>query len=546
MAHFNQFTFMRNDFVYFTLVSLAVIALLGYLWYPFWYLLVPLTPILLLGWYDMIQGKHAIMRNFPVLGRGRYIMEVLRPKMYQYFVESDIDGRPFSRTQRSVVYQRAKKELDTAAFGTQLDVYEQGYEWMNHSIGSLDPHHINQNPRIVVGGPDCKQPYSASVYNVSAMSFGSLSINAVLALNGAAELGGFAHNTGEGGISPHHLSQGGDLIYQVGTGYFGSRSKDGKFSPEEFAKRANLPQVKMIELKLSQGAKPGHGGILPAKKNTPEIAQIRGVEPYTQVLSPPYHTAFSTPTQMMQLIGQMRQLSGGKPIGFKLCIGAKHEFFAICKAMIATGITPDFITVDGGEGGTGAAPIEFSDSVGMPFKEGLAFVHDALTGFGLRQDIKIFTAGKIITAYHLFRAMALGADACYSARAMMMALGCIQALECNKNTCPTGVATQDPELVKGLVVEDKRARVASFHKETVKCFVELLAAAGLENPQKINRSMINRRVNMRNVLRYDEIYPYIPANCLLQAQTVPEHYRQDWERANPNSFLADVIQNPIA
>ena len=532
---------MRNDFVYFTIISLVVIGILGYLWYPFYYLLVPLTPILLLGWYDMIQGRHAIMRNFPILGRGRYMMEVLRPKMYQYFVESDIDGRPFSRTQRSVVYQRAKKVIDTAAFGTQLDVYEEGYEWMSHSIASLDPHGLEQNPRILIGGPNCKQPYSASVYNVSAMSFGSLSTNAVLALNGGAKLGGFAHNTGEGGISPHQLSQGGDLIYQVGTGYFGSRGKDGKFSAEEFTQRANLPQVKMIELKLSQGAKPGHGGILPAKKNTPEIAKIRGVEPYTEVLSPPYHTAFTTPVEMMQLIGQMRQLSGGKPIGFKLCIGSKSEFFAICKAMIETGILPDFITVDGGEGGTGAAPIEFSDSVGMPYKEGLAFVHDALTGFGLRNDIKILTSGKIITAYHLFRAMALGADACYSARAMMMALGCIQALECNKNTCPTGVATQDPELVKGLVVEDKRQRVANFHKETVKCFVELLAAAGLANPQKINRSLINRRVSMLEVRRYDEIYPYIPTGCLRSETTIPEHYRQDWMRANPHSFAANVL-----
>ncbi len=485
----------------------------------------------------MYQTSHALMRTFPLLGRGRYWMEWLRPKIYQYFVESDIDGRPFNRTERSIVYQRAKKEVDTTPFGTQLNVYEEGYEWMNHSIAARDFSELNQDPRVLVGGPDCKQPYSASIFNVSAMSFGSLSTNAVLALNAGAKIGNFAHNTGEGGLSPHHLEEGGDLIYQVGTGYFGSRTKSGFFSPENFEKTAAHPSVKMIELKLSQGAKPGHGGILPAKKNTPEIAAIRGVEPYTEVLSPPFHSAFNTPLSLCHFIGQLRELSGGKPIGFKLCVGHKSEFLGICKAMVKTGIKPDFISVDGGEGGTGAAPLEFSNFVGMPFKEALAFVHDALMGFDLRQDIKIFSAGKMTSGFHLFRAIALGADACYSARAMMMALGCIQALECNRNTCPTGVATQDPELVKGLVVENKKVRVAQFQKATVHAFVELLGAAGLAHPEQIRRSMVNRRVTVSLSNRYDELFPYLKRGCLLQDSLIPQYWKPYMQEADAEGFV---------
>ena len=528
---------MRNDFKLFAVITFALTAIIGYFWHSFWWAFIVVIPIILLGIYDMIQTKHAIMRTFPLVGRGRYWMEWLRPKIYQYFVESDIDGRPFNRTERSIVYQRAKKDVDTTPFGTQLNVYEEGYEWMNHSIAARNFKDLEQDPRVLIGGPDCLQPYSASIYNVSAMSFGSLSTNAVLALNAGAKIGGFAHNTGEGGLSPHHLTEGGDLIYQVGTGYFGSRNKEGMFSPESFAKTTAHPSVKMIELKLSQGAKPGHGGILPAKKNTPEIAAIRGVEPYTDVLSPPYHSAFSTPTELCYFIEQMRTLSGGKPIGFKLCVGHRSEFLGICKAMVQTGIKPDFITVDGGEGGTGAAPLEFSNFVGMPFKEALAFVHDALVGFDLRKDIKIIAAGKIISGFHIFRAMALGADVCYSARAMMMALGCIQALECNRNTCPTGVATQDPELVEGLVVKDKKVRVAQFQKATVHAFIELLGAAGLERPQQIRRSMVNRRVTVSASKRYDELFPYLRAGSLLNDITVSEYWKAYMSEANANSFV---------
>jgi glutamate synthase domain-containing protein 2 len=535
---------MRNDFKIFALVSVALTAVIGWFWQPFLWVFIVLGPLVLLGFYDMMQTKHAIMRTFPLLGRGRYWMEWLRPKIYQYFVESDIDGRPFNRTERSIVYQRAKKEVDSTPFGTQLDVYEEGYEWMNHSIAARKFEDLEQNPRILIGGADCKQPYSASIYNVSAMSFGSLSTNAVLALNGGAKIGSFAHNTGEGGISPHHLTEGGDLIYQVGTGYFGSRTPEGSFSAANFTKTTASPSVKMIELKLSQGAKPGHGGILPAKKNTPEIAAIRGVVAGTEVLSPPYHSAFKTPTELCQFIGQMRDLSGGKPVGFKLCVGHKSEFLAICKAMVLTGIKPDFITVDGGEGGTGAAPLEFSNFVGMPYKEALTFVHDALTGFDLRKDIKVLTSGKIVSGFHIYRALALGADACYTARAMMMALGCIQALECNRNTCPTGVATQDPELVAGLVVEDKKVRVANFHKGTVHAFVELLGASGLENAAQIRRSMINRRVNSSEAKRFDELFPYLKRGCLLNEATVPTSWKSYMDEANPATFaksFADLM-----
>ncbi len=528
---------MRNEFIGFTILSVLILAgLAHFLWPSFWWGFLILAPLLLLGWYDMLQSRHAIMRNFPILGRGRYLMEDLRPKLYQYFIESDTNGRPISRIFRNIVYQRAKKELDTTPFGTQLELYEEGYEWMNHSIGAIDPHGINEHPRTRVGTAACQQPYELSVYNISAMSFGSLSSAAVEAMNGGAKIGGFAQNTGEGGISPYHLAQGGDLIYQIGTGYFGCRSKDGNFDPELFKERGAEPSVKMIELKLSQGAKPGHGGILPARKNTPEIAKIRGIEPGADVNSPPFHKAFSTPKGLLKVIQQMQKLSNGKPVGFKLCVGHYSEVFAICKAIIETGIKPDFIAVDGGEGGTGAAPLEFSNSVGMPFKDGVSFVYDALLGFGLKEDIKIIASGKIITGFHVFRALALGADACYTARAMMLAVGCIQALECNKNTCPTGVATQDPELISGLMVGDKKERVANFHQETVKSFVELLAAAGLREASEITRAHIFRRVSMIETKRYDEIFPYLEKGCLLKEETVPAKYKRDWDLASAERF----------
>ncbi len=510
---------------------------LGYLFSPWWYLLlIVIIPLVLIVFYDMFQTKHAITRNFPLIGRSRYIAEWLRPKLYQYFIEPDYDGRPFSRLFRDVIYQRAKNVADTTPFGTQLNVYDDGYEWMGHSIGALDAHNLNHDPRVLIGGKDCKKPYSASVLNVSAMSFGSLSSAAVLALNGGAAKGGFAHNTGEGGIAPYHNHHGGDLIYQIGTGYFGCRDKDGNFDDKLFAERTANDNVKMIEIKLSQGAKPGHGGILPAKKATPEIAKIRNIEPHKAVHSPPYHKAFNTPRGLLDFIKKCKNLSGGKPVGFKLCIGRKHEFIAICKAMIETGIKPDFIAVDGGEGGTGAAPLEFSNSVGMPLREGLTFVYDTLIGFDIKKDIQIIAAGKVSTGFHIFRAISLGADLCYSARAMMMAVGCIQALECNKNTCPTGVATQDPKLIKGLVVSDKKERVYHYHQETVKSFVELMASAGIKHLDEITRAHITKRGPLNDSKSYVEIFPYITEGCLLGKETVPTSWMHHWSIATSKSF----------
>ncbi|MGB1018458.1 MAG: FMN-binding glutamate synthase family protein [Chitinophagales bacterium] len=514
---------MRNEFIVFSIVSLVLVGVLSYFFnWAIWSLII-LLPIIILGYYDFFQKKHAIMRNYPILGRGRYIMEELRPKIYQYFIEGETDGAPISRMFRSVIYQRAKKVRDTTPFGTQTNLYAEGYEWMNHSLNAKNVHEVNENPRVIIGGSDCTQAYSASIFNVSAMSFGSLSSNAIEALNGGAKIGGFAHNTGEGGLSPYHLKHGGDIIWQIGTGYFGCRKKEGGFSEELFQKNASKESVKMIEIKLSQGAKPGHGGILPASKVTEEIAEIRNVPIGENVLSPPSHTAFNGFKGMLHFIKKLRTLSGGKPIGIKLCIGVQSEFLALCKEMIAEGIKPDFISVDGGEGGTGAAPLEFANSMGMPYIEGLAFTHNALVGFGIREEIKIIASGKIINGFHMARAIALGADACYSARAMMIALGCIQALECNTNKCPTGVATQDKELSAGLNVKDKKHRVANYQKETIHAFLEMLAASGLKEPHQLNRTHIYRRISMSEIKRYDQLYKYIPNGSLL-SKTHPEEF----------------------
>ncbi|MFW0717642.1 FMN-binding glutamate synthase family protein [Pedobacter sp. N23S346] len=507
---------MRKAFVAIAAFLIALTIMLG-LYHPFlWWTFLFTGPFVILGVYDLYQPKHSIVRNYPVFGRLRYFMEELRPKVYQYFVESDTNGTPYSRLNRSLIYQRAKTDNDTIPFGTQLNVYENGYEWLSHSIAAISHHELNLDPRVIIGGPGCTKPYSASIYNISAMSFGSLSQNAILSLNGGAKMGNFAHNTGEGGISDYHRKPGGDLIWQIGTGYFGCRNDDGTFNYDAYGERAHADQVKMIEIKLSQGAKPGHGGMLPAKKVTAEVARIRLVPEGKDVLSPPAHSAFNTPIGLLEFVKKLRDLSGGKPVGFKLCIGRKSEFYAICKAMIETGIYPDFITVDGGEGGTGAAPQEFSNSVGMPLREGVAFVYDVLNGFDLKKHIKIIASGKVATGFDLVKNIALGADLCNAARGMMFALGCIQALECNSNTCPTGVATQDQSLMKGLVVEDKTVRVKNFHNLTVASAVELLGAAGLREPHQLSRAYINRRVSSSVMQSYLESFPYIPAGSLLQ------------------------------
>ena len=499
----------RKVFIITALTLITLIIGTSIFWKPIMWSLLIIGPILILGFYDISQKKHTIKKNFPVLGNFRYLLEKIRPEIMQYFVETDTEGTPINRLNRSLVYQRSKKVTDTTPFGTQLDVYATGYEWMAHSIYAKNGNDMNHSPRILIGGKDCKHPYSASILNISAMSFGSLSKNAVMAMNGGVKKGGFAQNTGEGGVSPHHLKYEGDLIWQVGTGYFGCRAKDGSFSEEGFKETVNHSSVKMVELKISQGAKPGHGGILPAKKNTLEIAKIRHIEPYKAVHSPPGHSAFNDAKGLILFIQKLRNLSGGKPIGFKLCIGQKEEFIDIIKAIKETGISPDFITIDGGEGGTGAAPIEFSNSLGMPLRDGLAFAINTLKEFGLRNEIKVLASGKILSGFDMARVMAIGADACYSARAMMLATGCIQALRCNTNTCPVGVATQNEALMNGLNVMDKAHRVANYHEETVKSFVEMLAASGLSSPSAINRKHIQRRINTKDVISYAEIFPEV-------------------------------------
>lgn len=524
---------MRKFFVILSLGTVAAIALGSRYWPPILWLLLIVLPLFALGVADMTQTRHAISRNFPIVGHFRYLLEKIRPEISQYFVESNSDGRPFSRNDRSVVYQRAKGDEDTLPFGTQRDVYATGYEWLNHSLAPV--HADAEHARVLVGGPDCRQPYLASLFNVSAMSYGSLSKNAVLALNAGARAGNFAHNTGEGGLSSYHLDPGGDIIWQIGTGYFGCRDSAGNFNEDAYRKRATLPNVKMIEVKLSQGAKPGHGGILPAQKVTPEIAEIRGVEMGKDVLSPPAHSAFSTPLGLLHFIRQLREASDGKPVGFKLCIGNQHEFLGIVKAMLLTGITPDFITVDGAEGGTGAAPLEFSDSVGTPLNEGLSFVHNALVGAGVRDRVRIIASGKINTGFQMATKIALGADMCNAARAMMFALGCIQALRCNTNECPTGVATQNPELVHGLHVGDKATRVTRYHRETVRSFFEVLGAAGVKRPADLKPSYIMKRVSPMEIRSYHDIYPPAAEGALL-ANHVTGPMAAAWQMARAESF----------
>lgn len=488
-----------------------------------------------LGLYDYMQDGHSILRNYPVAAHLRFIFEAIRPEMRQYFFEGDKDGMPFPRDRRAIVYQRAKNTLDVRPFGTTYDVYSDRYEWMSHSIA---PRPVTKEPfRIIIGGPDCTQPYSASIFNISAMSFGALSANAIRALNGGAKLGGFAHDTGEGGYSPYHREGGGDIIWEIGSGYFGARNPDGTFSPERFAAGAANPQVKMVELKLSQGAKPGHGGVLPAPKVSAEISETRGVPMGEDCISPSSHSAFSTPVEMMKFIAEMRRLSGGKPAGFKLCIGHEWEFLAICKAMLETGIYPDFIVVDGKEGGTGAAPMEFVDHVGKPMRQGLYFVHNALVGIAARQRIKIGAAGKIITAFDIVRAMALGADWCNSARGFMFAVGCIQSQSCHTDRCPTGVATQDPTRQRALVVPDKIQRVASFHRLTLHELAELTAAAGLDHPSDFKPIHISRRISPREVVTFADVYPPLTEGELVAGSGNPR-WRQPWDMANPHSFRA--------
>ena len=519
--------------VLFTLLSLPWLGAHAWLW--------PLTLISgllsLVGVNDLLQTRQAVRRNYPILGNIRYLVEAIRPEIRQYLLEADGDELPFSRAQRSLVYARAKNQGADKPFGTLSDVYRSGFEFIGHSMLPAD-HCDPATFRVSVGGPQCSQPYSASVFNISAMSFGSLSANAIRALNQGARLGGFYHDTGEGSISPYHREHGGDLVWELGSGYFGCRDEQGRFDPQRFAEQAANPQVKMIEIKLSQGAKPGHGGILPRHKVTAEISLTRGVPMGQDCISPARHSAFATPTELLQFIARLRELSGGKPVGFKLCLGHPWEFMGIAKALLATGILPDFIVIDGKEGGTGAAPLEFTDHIGVPLREGLLFVHNTLVGCGLREHIRLGASGKIVSAFDIASVMALGADWANSARGFMFAIGCIQSQSCHTNKCPTGVATQDPLRQRALVVPDKAERVHNFHRNTLKALAEMIAAAGLSHPAQIEAKHLVRRMSASEIKLYSQLHVFLKPGELLREEVSGEFYRRMWAMARADSFDA--------
>jgi len=492
-----------------------------------------------LGLYDLAQPRHSVRRNYPIIGHMRWFFENIRPALRQYMIEGDQDKTPFSRIQRSLVYARAKDEGSDRAFGTLLDVYREGHEFMAHSTRPAKPADPSTF-RLRIGGDACARPYNASLFNISAMSFGSLSANAIRALNKGAAKGGFAHDTGEGGISPYHLEFGGDLIWEIGSGYFGCRTADGNFDPTQFAEQACNPQVKMIEIKLSQGAKPGRGGILPAEKVTPEISRIRGVAIGEDCISPARHRAFSTPIEFMHFIAELRRLSDGKPLGFKLCVGQPWEFMGMVKAMRETGILPDFIVVDGAEGGTGAAPLEFIDHLGMPMREGLLFVHNTLVGASLREKVKVGASGKIVSAFDIAATLALGADWTNAGRGFMFALGCIQSLTCHTNRCPAGVATQDNLRQRALVVPDKAERVFRFHRNTLIALADMVAAAGLEHPSSISPHHAVRRVSPTEVRMFSQLHSYLDDGDLLRRGARQDFYSSAWSLARSDSFSPRV------
>ncbi|MEW2549057.1 FMN-binding glutamate synthase family protein [Streptomyces sp. NPDC047002] len=500
---------------------------------PWWsFGAVPLLLLAALGLWDLLQRRHTVLRNYPVLGHARYLLESIRPEMQQYFVERSYDGRPFDRDTRSIVYERAKGTAAEEPFGTERDVYATGYEFL---VPSMAPRPVPETPpRVRIGGPDCTRPYDMALLNVSAMSFGSLSANAVLALGGGAAAGGFAQDTGEGGLSEYHLRPGGDLVWEIGTGYFGCRTRDGGFDPGEFAQKAAHDSVKCVSLKLSQGAKPGIGGVLPGSKVNAEIARVRDVPEGRTVVSPPYHRVFSTPRELVRFLARMRELAGGKPTGFKICPGSRQQFLAVCKAMLDEGTAPDFIVVDGGEGGTGAAPLEFADHIGTPLTEGLLTVHNALVGTGLRDRVRIGASGKIATGADLVKRLAQGADYGNAARAMMFAVGCIQAQRCHTNTCPTGVTTQDPRRARALHVGDKTERVRRLQEATVAGALQIMASMGVTDPAQLRPHMLRRRIDPYTVRSYEELYEWLEPGRLLDEP--PADWAADWEAADPDRF----------
>ena len=525
---------MRNAFYISVFFLFLITALLSYFFSAYYLLLLLIfIPYAAVGLYDCLQKENNVNRNFPVVGHIKQLLVSNRELLQDWIFENEIDIRPFDRIQRSIVYQRAEDSRQTVAFGTRYNYYESGYEWLLHSNHPAEE--IKNDLRVIVGGEDCSQPYSCSILNSGGMSYGSISSHATMALNGGASLGNFASNTGEGGLTEYHLRFGGDLIFQFGTAYFGCRNSAGEFDEQEFAKKSSATQVKMIEIKISQGAKPGYGAILPGKKVTPEVADIRGIQPGITVISPPGHSAFRTPVELMYFVKKLRNASGGKPVGFKFCLGQRHEIIAMCMAMLETGIKPDFITIDGAEGGTGAAHFESANRVGMPLGDAVPFVSNVLNGFGLKKNIRLFVSGKITSAFHIVRYLALGADACYSARGMMFALGCVQALQCDRDTCPTGITTMNPRLVKGLVPEDKKQKVYNYHRFTIAAVKDMLVAAGVSSMNNLNRNIICRRTDDNQVKTLDEIYPEVPSGCLL-TKPFPEAFQKVMQSANPHHF----------
>ncbi len=524
---------MRSFFYVSSIVAFLLVALIGISWPPFWWAMIIVIPYILVGIYDIHWARHNVLHNYPVVGHLRYALEFISPEIRQYFIETNENGKPYNRLQRNLVTARSKGINDTQPFGTQFDLLETGYVRGSHSLA---PKKVDRGEaRVMVGGPDCKQPYDASRLNISAMSFGALSPTAVHALNAGAKRGGFAHNTGEGGLSPYHLAGGGDIIFQIGTGYFGCRTEDGHFDEDKFVTIAERDVVKMIEIKLSQGAKPAHGGVLPAAKVDEEIARIRGVPMGKDVISPPAHTAFDSPEGLIRWVDRLRDISGGKPIGFKLCLGRRHEFMAIVKAMLKTGITPDFITIDGAEGGTGAAPPEFTNKLGVPIDEALAFVQSCLIGANVRERMRVIASAKIVTGFDMVEKIALGADMCNMARPMLFALGCIQSIRCNTNTCPTGIATQDRARAKAVDVNLRQVGVAQFHEQTMESFLDLIGAMGLESPSQLLPEHIHQRMANELEKPYNKFQEYLEPGELL-GDEIRSAFKGHWDKAQAESF----------
>lgn len=525
---------VRQYFFLFAGLGILSLFIVPQFWPSYAWFALLIVPYVLVGCYDLFVSRSNVLRNYPVIGHLRYGMEFISPQIRQYFIETEHSGRPFNREQRTLVYRRAEGKPDFQPFGTQYDVEDVGYRTASHSLA---PKVVPESEaRVDVGGPDCKQIYNASRLNISAMSFGALSPNAIEALNKGAKLGNFAHNTGEGGLSRYHLAGGGDIVWQIGTGYFGCRTKDGHFDLQMFADNAAKDAVKMIEIKLSQGAKPSHGGVLPAAKVDEEISKARGVPMGEDCISPPTHSTFSTPRGLLEFVALLREHSGGKPTGFKLCIGRKSEFMGICKAMLETGITPDFITIDGAEGGTGAAPLEFSDRLGMKADEGLMFTHSCLLGIDKREGIRLISSGKIVTGFDIVQKLAIGADLCNAARTMLFAIGCIQAVRCNTNTCPSGVATQDKRRMRAVVVDERKHGVANYHAQNIQSFLDLTGAMGLSSPDELTPRHVWRRTADEVNRTYEDLYPFLRRGQLLDGSEIHPQYARFWEAASADRF----------